>query len=208
MVKIKFCGLKRNSDIEAVNLLKPDFIGFVFAPQSKRFINFNQARCLKQSLNKEILTVGVFVDEPISNICKLLEEKIIDIAQLHGKEDNNYIKDLKKLSNKTIIKAFKIKKQKDILEAQNSEADYILLDSGSGSGEIFNWDLIKNVKRPYFLAGGLNINNLNEALKLKPFALDVSSGIETEGFKDKEKMKTFMEIIKKGEFYAIHPNSN
>lgn len=200
MTKIKFCGLSRLCDIEAANELKPDYIGFVFAEKSKRYVDIQTAKFLKKNLNPEIKSVGVFVDEKIENIIKIVNENIIDIIQLHGHSKNEnelYIKNLRKLTDKIIIKAFKIKSQKDIDEAEKNIADYVLLDSGTGTGKIFDWKLI-SLSRPYFLAGGLNPENISEAIKtLKPFAVDVSSGIETENFKDKNKMSEFISAVRK-----------
>ena len=198
MTKIKFCGLKRIEDIKYANDLKPDFIGFVFAPQSKRFVNADTARELKNLLDTEIKAVGVFVDEDINVVTKLLKDGIIDIAQLHGSEDEEYIKSLRAICDKPIIKAFTIVSKDDIKKANESTADYILLDSGKGSGETFNWDLIKEVNRPYFLAGGLDCDNVENALSsLTPYAVDVSSGIETDGFKDFDKMCRFAQLTER-----------
>ncbi len=199
MSKIKLCGLTRIEDIEAVNELKPDYIGFVFASKSKRYISPQKAKILKDLLDPSIKAVGVFVNEKPENIAKLLNENIIDIAQLHGNEDDDFITKLRSFSGKPIIKAFTIKSENDIEAAQKSTADYVLLDSGAGTGQAFNWSLIKNIKRDYFLAGGLSPENALDAVKkLHPFALDVSSGIETNGIKDKQKMADF---IRKGKEY-------
>ena len=198
MTKIKFCGLKRTEDIKYANELKPDFIGFVFAPKSKRFVDADTARELKNLLDTDIKAVGVFVDEDINVVTKLLKDGIIDIAQLHGSEDEEYIKSLRAICDKPIIKAFTIVSKDDIKKANESTADYVLLDSGKGSGETFNWDLIKEVNRPYFLAGGLTQDNVENAVKaLHPFAVDVSSGIETDGYKDFEKMSRFAQLTER-----------
>ena len=198
MTKIKFCGLKRIEDIKYANELKPDFVGFVFAPKSKRFVNADTARELKNLLDTEIKAVGVFVDEDINVVTKLLKDGIIDIAQLHGSEDEEYIKSLRAICDKPIIKAFTIVSKDDIKKANESTADYILLDSGKGSGETFDWDLIKEVNRPYFLAGGLTLDNVENAVKtLHPFVVDVSSGIETDGFKDFDKMCRFAQLTER-----------
>ena len=198
MTKIKFCGLKRIEDIKYANDLKPDFIGFVFAPKSKRFVDADTARELKNLLDTKIKAVGVFVDEDINVVTKLLKDGIIDIAQLHGSEDEEYIKSLRAICDKPIIKAFTIVSKDDIKKANESTADYILLDSGKGSGETFNWDLIKEVNRPYFLAGGLTLDNVENAVKtLHPFVVDVSSGIETDGFKDFDKMCRFAQLTER-----------
>ncbi len=200
MTSIKLCGLMRAEDIEAVNILKPEYIGFVFAEKSKRCVTPEKAAELKRLLNPEVKAVGVFVDEDIDNVSKLLKNGTIDIAQLHGNEDNSYIEKLKKRINTPVIKAFQIKSGEDIAEAQNSAADYVLLDSGKGSGQIFNWELIKSINRPYFLAGGLDTENIQSAIRSnRPFAVDVSSGIETDGKKDLDKMTAFVNAVRKEE---------
>ncbi len=200
MIKLKYCGLSREEDIETVNRLKPDFIGFVFAEKSKRYITKEQAIRLKQLLLPKIKAVGVFVNEDVKKVAEYLKEDIIDIAQLHGDEDETYIQHLRSLSEKHIIKAFKIKKKDDLIPVRLSSADYIMLDSGAGSGDAFDWDLVKSVERPYFLAGGLSVKNVEIAIRnLNPYGLDVSSGIETDGVKDPVKMETFMELARKTE---------
>lgn len=200
MTKIKLCGLSRNCDIDVVNKLKPDFIGFVFWQKSSRFVTKEKAFELKSLLNPDIKAVGVFVDEKPETVAELLNLGIIDMAQLHGSESEEYIEDLKKLSDKPIIKAFRVKTKQDIIDAQKSSADYVLLDSGAGTGNAFDWDLIQNIKRPYFLAGGLDTCNAETAVKkLKPYAVDVSSGIETNRLKDKDKMTAFVVAVRNAE---------
>lgn len=200
MTKIKLCGLSRNCDIDVVNKLKPDFIGFVFWQKSSRFVTKGKAFELKSLLNPDIKAVGVFVDEKPETVAELLNLGIIDMAQLHGSESEEYIEDLKKLSDKPIIKAFRVKTKQDIIDAQKSSADYVLLDSGAGTGNAFDWDLIQNIKRPYFLAGGLDTCNAETAVKkLKPYAVDVSSGIETNKVKDKAKMAAFVFAVRNAE---------
>lgn len=198
MTKIKFCGLTRLSDIEAANKLKPEYIGFVFWPRSKRLVTRGQAAELKEGLDPAIKAVGVFVDEDIEVVKALLNDDIIDIAQLHGNEAEDYIKELKNKSGKQVIKAFKIRSEDDLKLAEESSADMVLLDSGMGTGKTFDWDLIGSVSRPYFLAGGLGVDNAEEAVrKLHPYALDVSSGIETDGVKDEVKMAAFANAVRK-----------
>ncbi|MCQ2406347.1 MAG: phosphoribosylanthranilate isomerase [Oscillospiraceae bacterium] len=200
MTKIKLCGLSRPCDIEAVNKLSPDYIGFVFASKSRRYVSPEKAEDLKALLSPNIGAVGVFVDESPEKVALLLEKNIIDIAQLHGNEDGEYIKTLRGLSHKPIIKAFKVKTPSDIRKANESSADFVLLDSGAGTGTAFDWALLERVERPYFLAGGLYPENAGEAVKLlRPFALDVSSGIETEGLKDREKMASFVSEVRKAD---------
>lgn len=200
MTRIKLCGLSRACDIEAANELKPEYIGFVFAKKSKRYITPEKAAELKRLLDPEIKAVGVFVNEDPETVADLLDSGIIDIAQLHDSEDENYIKQLRQLTDKPIIKAFRIKTAGDIKNAEQSTADYVLLDSGAGTGTVFDWKLIQNIKRPYFLAGGLSLDNVENAVKqLKPYAVDVSSGIETNGYKDKTKMAAFVAAVRKEE---------
>ena len=195
MTKIKLCGLSRVEDIEVANILLPEFVGFVFYPKSKRYISPNDAAALKNILDKKISAVGVFVNEKIETVAEIA--KFLDLIQLHGTEDDNYISTLRNYTDKKIIQAFKIKTADDLQRAKNSRADFILLDSGAGTGEIFNWQLLKNFEREYFLAGGLNCENVSDAVKiLKPFAVDVSSGIETNGVKDAAKMKNFVSIVR------------
>lgn len=198
MIKIKFCGISRFCDIEVVNEIKPEYIGFVFTSKSKRFITFEHAAALKNKLIPQIQAIGVFVDEEPLKIANLLNQGIIDIAQLHGKENEQTIKKLKQLTDKPIIKAFCIEKEKDITNVESCSADYVLLDSGGGTGTVFHWELIKNINRPYILAGGLNPQNVKSALNLHNlYAVDVSSGIETNGLKDKVKMAEFIGAVRK-----------
>lgn len=198
MIKIKFCGLKRRADIEAANALKPDFIGFVFAKDSRRYISPENAAVLKSRLSSEISAVGVFVNESPEYIASLLDDGLIDLAQLHGNEDEAYISRLKGLTGKPVIKAFRISSASEAVKASASSADMILLDSGTGSGRTFNWQLIKGLRRPYFLAGGLDPVNAGDAVRLlNPWAVDVSSGIETDGLKDIKKMAAFAAAVRK-----------
>lgn len=198
MTKIKLCGLSRQCDIEWANELKPDYIGFVFWSKSKRNVSPERAKEHKALLSPDIKAVGVFVDEPIENIAKLLSDNIIDLAQLHGSEDEEYIARLRTLSDKPIIKAFLLKSKEDAKRAEKSTADHILLDSGMGTGKGFDRSLLKNISRPYFLAGGLYPENVADAIEtLSPFAVDVSSGIETDNFKDKNKMAAFVKAVRK-----------
>ena len=198
MTRIKLCGLSRPCDIETANELKPEYIGFVFAPGSKRCVSPEKAAELKQMLSPGIQAVGVFVDEAAERVADLLDKNIIDMAQMHGSEDENYIKRLRVLTDKPVIRAFRIHTKEDIPAAENSTADYVLLDSGAGTGKVFDWTLIQGMGRPYFLAGGLGLDNIKEAInRLHPFAVDVSSGIETDGVKDRAKMTAFVAAVRK-----------
>ena len=198
MVKIKICGLKRLEDINIINKYKPDFIGFVFA-DSKRKVSHELARQMKDNLDSDIVSVGVFVDADISEIIELFDMGVIEIAQLHGLESEEYIKNLKENTNGKIkiINAIEMSGEKDLLEYDNSIADYLLFDSGKGSGKTFDWNLIrKDLNKEFFLAGGIDISNVNEAIEeFNPYAIDLSSGLETDGFKDENKIKEIMEAI-------------
>ena len=198
MTKIKLCGLTRPCDIEYVNELLPEYIGFVFAPKSRRYISPEKAEVLREHLDDRITPVGVFVDENIDVIAGLVKREIIDVVQLHGNENDEYIANLRKEVDCPIIKAFRIESVADILMANNSSADYILLDSGGGTGKVFDHSLLKDIARPYFLAGGLTPENVKTAVKqLAPFAVDASSSLETDGFKDKNKMTAFVKAVRK-----------
>lgn len=199
MSKIKLCGLSRKCDIEWANELHPEYIGFVFAPKSRRYVSVDTAAELKAMLSEDIKAVGVFVNSPVESVAYILSRGIIDIAQLHGSEDEEYISRLVKLTDKPIIKAFSINSAADVSAANNSSADMVLLDSGQGgTGTNFDWKLLGNINRPYFLAGGLCCENISQAITaLDPYAVDVSSGIETNGCKDKNKMAAFVAAVRK-----------
>lgn len=198
MTKIKLCGLKRPQDIQAANELLPAYIGFVFAPKSRRYVHPDRAEELRRMLNPGIISVGVFVNETPETVAALLDRGIIDIAQLHGKEDAAYIRRLRQLNKKPLIQAFRVDTPADVAAAQASPADYVLLDSGAGgTGTCFDWSLLQDIQRPYFLAGGLTPENVGGAVAtLHPYAVDVSSGIETDGAKDKEKMTQFVRAVR------------
>ena len=198
MTKIKLCGLTRPCDIEYVNELLPEYIGFVFVPKSRRYISAKKAEMLRSMLDFKITPVGVFVDEKIEVIADLIKHKIIDIVQLHGNESKQYITDLRRVIDCPVIKAFRIESEADIVRANNSSADYVLLDSGGGTGTTFDHSLLKDIARPYFLGGGLTHENVKTAVKqLAPFAVDASTSLETDGFKDKIKMTAFVNAVRK-----------
>ncbi len=200
MTKIKFCGLTRLCDIRIVNELSPEYIGFIFAPESRRYIPPCKAAELKAALHPDIMAAGVFVNEAAETVAGFLDSGVIDIAQLHGREDEEYIQRLRKLTDKPLIQAFRIRTESDIANAEVSSADYVLLDSGAGTGKAFDWRLIRNFKRPFFLAGGLDPDNVGEAVRqLHPYGVDVSSGIETDRVKDKHKMTAFSAAVRKGD---------
>ncbi len=197
MTRIKLCGLTRPCDIETANTLIPEYIGFVFYKNSRRYVSGSQAKALKKMLHPNIMAVGVFVDEAIETIGALLEEGIIDAVQLHGREDEAYMKRLRKITDKPLIKAFRIDGKEDIVKAEASTADYVLLDSGGGTGASFEWKLLSQMTRPYFLAGGLNAEIVREVVdRWHPYAVDVSSGIEADGYKDADKMREFVKAVR------------
>ena len=203
--KIKICGLKRPEDIQMVNRLKPDFAGFVFAG-SKRKVDKEQARKLREALDPDIPAVGVFVNETIQNVTELCREKIIQIVQLHGDEDAYYIEEIRKnLPDIPLIKAVRVQSKEQILEAEKLDVDYLLLDTyvkgqygGRGTG--FVKALIPKLTKPYFLAGGLDAENVNENIsRYNPFAVDVSSAVETDGVKDETEIEEFIERVRNHE---------
>ncbi len=198
MVKIKICGLKRFEDIEMVNKYNPEYIGFVFA-DTKRKVSHELAKQLKNNLNSNIISVGVFVDAPMGEIVDLFNDGVIEIAQLHGTESEEYIIDLKESTNSElkIINAIEMSDDTDLLKYDSSNADYLLLDSCKGSGKTFDWRLIrKDLKKEFFLAGGLNSENISLAIdEFNPYAVDLSSSLEVNGFKNEDKIKEIMEII-------------
>lgn len=198
MTKIKLCGLTRLCDIETVNELLPEYAGFVFARKSRRFVLPDTAKAMRRKLNPAVNTVGVFVRETPETVAALLNEGIIDLAQLHGDENDDYISKLRMLTDKPLIRAFRVDTPADLERAYKSKTDYILLDHGSGgTGRAFDWKLLVGFDHPYFLAGGLGPENAAEAVALlHPFAVDVSSGIETDGVKDREKMRAFVEAVR------------
>ena len=199
MTKIKICGLQRIEDIEAVNKSRADYAGFIFA-NSRRKVEREQARILSHSLAEGILSVGVFVNQNLEDIIYLLDNKIIDIAQLHGQETEEDISWLKERTECQIIKAVSVKNKESILFWQKSKADYLLLDQGSGgSGKVFDWNLLEHCRRPFFLAGGISFENVNAALNIKPYAIDVSSGVETDGAKDAAKIQRMVQLVKRSE---------
>lgn len=198
MVKIKICGIRRLEDIEVVNRHMPDYIGFVFA-DSKRKVSYELARKLKDNLDSKIIPVGVFVDSPSEEILELFNEGIIEVAQLHGSESERYMSDLKEKTGGElkIIKAIEMTDEVDLLQYNDSVSDYLLLDSGKGSGKTFDWGLIrKDLEKEFFLAGGLDSENAARAIEeFDPYAIDLSSSLETDGFKDEDKIREIMEVI-------------
>lgn len=214
MQKIKLCGMMKPCDIEYANRVKPDFVGFIFA-NTRRKISPAQAKQFRETLDVEIPAVGVFVNEDIPVIASLVQDGCIDMIQLHGEEDADYIRCLRAVCDVPVIKAVKVQTVEQIRQTAALPVDYLLLDTYrkgvlGGTGEAFDWELLREAKaaagdtaegelfgKPYFLAGGLRAGNLREAAALGSYGLDVSSGIETDGSKDFTKMVEVMELVRK-----------
>lgn len=201
MSLVKFCGLFRDEDIEYANILKPDYAGFVFA-ESRRKITIEQSLHFKNMLDKNIKTVGVFLNNSAKEILNICSSNIIDLVQLHGNISEQFINEIKLKTNLEVILAANITKKEDILSLEKSQADYVLLDSKkSGSGRQFDYELLNKAlksgfQRKYFIAGGININNIEEILKYNPYCIDISSGIEKDGVKNYYLMEEIMKKIK------------
>ncbi|MGH2101679.1 phosphoribosylanthranilate isomerase [Aerococcus urinaeequi] len=199
MVKVKICGLRRPEDIEAANAAKPDYVGFIFVPETKRYVKPDLAASFRRDLAADIQTIGVFVNAPIEEIVAICQAGTIDLVQLHGEEDQAYIAHLKGQVDQNIIKSVAVG---DELVVDPNQADYLLFDSLSpsrgGSGKIFDWKMVSAYQeKPFFLAGGLGIGNIEEALKVvRPYAVDASSSLETDGVKDPVKMQEFVAKIR------------
>ena len=210
---IKICGMRRKEDIEAANACRPDYIGFILSPGFRRSVTPEDAELLARRLAPGILKVGVFVNESVEKVAAAAG--FLDLIQLHGSEDNAYIRDLRgRLATtndprgrmtKPVIQAFRIRSADDLKRAMESEADYLLLDNGTGTGEAFDWSLISDAEvlmcgeaaKPWILAGGLGPDNVAEAVRrFKPFAVDLSSGAETDGWKDPEKMARCVQAVR------------
>lgn len=200
MAKIKICGLRRREDAEILNNLMPEYAGFVFWPRSKRNVSLQEAKTIREYLVPDIETVGVFVNPQQEFVIELVKQEIISKVQLHGSETNEYINELRQRLPRSveIIKAFEVSNQLTVEVANSSAADMILVDSGKGSGNVFEWTMLKGLRREYFLAGGLSPENVAEAVRTyQPYAVDVSSGVETDGFKDIEKIRMFCQEARK-----------
>lgn len=199
--KIKLCGMFREEDIGYANELLPDYIGFVINfPKSHRSIDIKTAVKLRKMLLPQIKAVGVFVNQQPEICAEIANRGAVDLIQLHGREDAEYIKNLRSLTNAPIIKAVKVASEADISDAQKIGADYLLLDGGTGEGKAFDHRLLENAELslPFFLAGGLTAENVRAAVdKYHPFAVDVSSALEVRGFKDKNKMTDFVNAVRK-----------
>ncbi|MBR4702982.1 MAG: phosphoribosylanthranilate isomerase [Oscillospiraceae bacterium] len=191
MTEIKICGLFRDRDIDYVNEAGPDYAGFILNyPPSRRNLSPARAGELQRRLRPEIKAVGVFVNETVEEVCRVSELVGLNVIQLHGQEDAEYIAALRKLWGRPIWKAFRVRSCEDLSRAEASSADEILLDNGYGTGEAFDWSLAAGLHRPFLLAGGLTPENIPQAIReLRPKLLDISSGVETDGVKDREKIR-------------------
>lgn len=199
-MKIKLCGMFRDCDIDFANEARPDYIGFILGfPKSHRNIGRETAQRLRSRLSPEIKAVGVFVNSPETTCAEYANCGIIDVIQLHGQEDADYIRRLRGLTDAPIIKAAKIRIPEDIRSVQALGADYVLLDNGTGTGEMFDHSLLSGaeIRQPFFLAGGLTPDNLRQAAEdIRPYCVDLSSGVETDKLKDRDKMLAAVRIIR------------
>lgn len=196
-MKIKLCGLSRPEDIHAVNTYRPDYAGFIVDfPKSHRSCTPEQALCLRAQLSPDIPAVCVTVDQPLEAVEALLRGGM-DIAQLHGHEDDTYIRTLRQRTGKPVWKAFRIRSPQDLQAAKDSAADLVLLDNGYGTGQTFDWTLVRDIGRPFILAGGLTEDNLTDAANMRPIAMDVSSAAETDKRKDPEKIRNLIAIVRR-----------
>lgn len=210
MTKIKICGLFRPCDAEYVNEAMPDYAGFVFFEKSHRNVTMQQAAQLRKSIHPSIPAVGVFVNAPQEQIVSLCLEGVIQIVQLHGGESEEYIGQLKALiPGVPIWQAFRVRTPDDLAAAQQSTADLILLDNGYGTGETFDWSLISGMTRPFLLAGGLTPQNIPQAIaRFAPYAVDISSGVETEKQKDRDKILAAVAAVREAEKIDIEQSEN
>ena len=215
--KVKMCGISKVETIPAVVEAKPDYMGLVFAP-SKRQVTVDQAKTLVEELhrgyaqkygsdtehdkNDTIKTVGVFVNETVDNLVTIANEANLDAVQLHGDEDETFIQSLKERTNVEVWKAIQIRTATDTEKWIDSSADMLLFDAyhkdeRGGTGEVFDWSSLDAFERPFMLAGGIDSTNVARAIRtVRPYGIDISSGIETNGVKDDEKITAFTKIVK------------
>ena len=198
MAKVKICGISHEVEIGIMNELRPDYIGFVFMQRSKRFIAPEHAGYLKSKLNPAIKTVGVFSNASLKTVAMCIETSGIEFVQLNGDETREYIAALRELIHCPIIKGYKVKRAIDAERAMNTSADYVLLSPGEQNGKSFDWSLIGSTNRKYFLSGGLTPDNVQQALSItpQPYALDVSTGVESNRLKDYRKAMKFILAVR------------
>lgn len=196
MTQIKLCGLRSEADVSAVLELRPEYAGFILSGGFRRSISHGDFDKLSEMLaGSSILRVGVFVNEPLDSLAGFVGK--LDLIQLHGSENDDYIRSLREVTDKPVIKAFTVRSEADIEAARESSADFVLLDSGTGTGSTFDHSFIKDIGRPFFLAGGLAPENVGEAIaRFEPFAVDASSSLETDGIKDMAKMTAFVDAVR------------
>ena len=191
MTRIKICGLSRPCDVAFVNEARPDWCGFIIDfPRSHRSVTPREALALRRQLAPGIVPVGVTVDQPVEAVAELLKSGVVDVAQLHGKEDERYLASLRAMApGHPLWKAFTLRTPDDLTAALASGADMILLDSSKGTGQTFDWSLLRGVARPFLLAGGLTPENIPRAVRaVHPWGVDLSSGVETDRRKDRDKI--------------------
>ena len=197
MTKVKICGMRRPEDLRYANERGPDMIAFVFWKPSKRYVGPDVASELRSMLDDGIIPVGVFVDEDPRVVAEIANDGTVDMVQLHGVEDEEYIHGLRKLTDVPIIRTFCVRSEEDLVRASESSADMVLLDNGKGTGQTFDWTLMRDLERDFILSGGLSASNVSDAVrKFHPYAVDVSSAVETDGFKDRSKMEQFIDAAR------------
>lgn len=198
MTKVKLCGLMRMQDASAANEAAPDVAGMILSPGFRRSVSRDTAKQIRETLHRNIALCGVFVNASVEEIGSYLKEGLIDMVQLHGTEDDSFIDALRSAYPKTvIIKAFVIRSLQDIRHAEASHADFILLDGGTGEGAAFDHSLLSGIRRDYMLAGGLKSETVAPLVRrTRPWGVDTSSGIETDGQKDPEKMMAFVKNVR------------
>lgn len=193
--KIKICGLRRLEDVDFVNEAKPDFASVILCRRFWRGIDFEQAKAIRKRLDSNIPLVGVFVNDRFTDVLVSLRQGIVDMVQLQGTESEEYITNIQLMSRKPVIKACQLDSPDVIPYAVHSAADYILL--GTGNGKTFDWSMLKDVKRPFFLSGGLTPENISDALeKVHPWGVDFFNGVETNQVIDREKVLAAVEIVR------------
>ena len=197
--KIKICGLKPIEDVISVNVAEPDYCGFIFnVSGSRRSIGAEQLNILVDMLNPEIVPIGVFVNEKTDVILRIVRESGIRMVQLHGQENGEIIHTIQSKAQVPVIKAVSVRSKEDVRSAVLSPADYLLFDCGEGgTGQTFDWNLLEDIPRPYFMAGGIGTHNMEEVLRrFSPFALDVNSSVETDGQKDGKKILAAVRMLR------------
>ena len=197
--KIKICGLKRIEDVISVNVAEPDYCGFIFnVSGSRRSIGAEQLNILVDMLNPEIVPIGVFVNEKTDVILRIVRESGIRMVQLHGQENGEIIHTIQSKAQVPVIKAVSVRSKEDVRSAVLSPADYLLFDCGEGgTGQTFDWNLLEDIPRSYFMAGGIGTHNMEEVLRrFSPFALDVNSSVETDGQKDGKKILAAVRMLR------------